>query len=131
MLIGYPLGDSTDIYQRLNSFTYEIDIIYKTKEKGIHKIFGEEFVENNNKNIELIINDKKSKFIDEYEKDPERGEQIMRHMFTEPWCKMIRRNLIVNYSMLFDDTSIHEDVKFSCLIGIYANISSNASVAFS
>ena len=48
-------------------FRNEIDIIYKTEEKGIQKIFGEEFVENNDLNIELIINDKKSKLIDEYE----------------------------------------------------------------
>lgn len=61
-----------------------------------------------------------NKFIDEYEKDPERGEQIMRHMFTEPWCKMIRRSVIVKHGVLFDDTSIHEDVKFSCLIGLFA-----------
>lgn len=62
-----------------------------------------------------------NEFIDEYGKDREHGELIMRHMFTEPWCKMIRRSVIVNYGVAFDDTSIHEDVKFSCLIGLYAN----------
>lgn len=62
-----------------------------------------------------------NEFINEYEKDPKRGELIMRHMFTEPWCKMIRRSVIVNHGVEFDDTSIHEDVKFSCLIGLYAN----------
>ena len=61
-----------------------------------------------------------NEFIDVYEKDRERGELIMRHMFTEPWCKMIRRSVIVDHDVLFDDTSIHEDVKFSCLIGLYA-----------
>ena len=61
-----------------------------------------------------------NEFIDEYEKDRERGELIMRHMFTEPWCKMIRRSIIVKHDVVFDDTSIHEDVKFSCMIGLYA-----------
>ena len=41
-------------------------------------------------------------------------------MFTEPWCKMIRRSIIVKHDVVFDDTSIHEDVKFSCMIGLYA-----------
>ena len=45
----------------------EINIIYKTKEKGKQKIFGEEFVKNNKEKIELIINNKKSNLIDEYE----------------------------------------------------------------
>ena len=58
-------------------------------------------------------------FINEYQRNPERGELIMRHLFTEPWCKMIRRNLIEKNSIRFDDTCIHEDVKFSCLTGLY------------
>lgn len=61
-----------------------------------------------------------NEFIDVYEKDRERGELIMRHMFTEPWCKMIRRELIEKHRVTFDNTCIHEDVKFSCLIGLYA-----------
>ena len=59
-------------------------------------------------------------FISEYQNNHERGELMMRHMFTEPWCKMIKRTLIKENSILFDDTSIHEDVKFACLVGLYA-----------
>ena len=59
-------------------------------------------------------------FMDEYNKNHEYGELIMRHQFTEPWCKMIKRSLIGNYSIAFDDTSIHEDVKFACIAGLYA-----------
>jgi glycosyltransferase involved in cell wall biosynthesis len=61
-----------------------------------------------------------NEFIEEYEKDHKRGEMIMRHWFTEPWCKMIRRDLIEKHNVEFDNTCIHEDVKFSCLIGLYA-----------
>lgn len=60
------------------------------------------------------------KFIHEYEQNPKLGETIMRYFFTEPWCKMIRKSLIEKYYVRFDDTSIHEDVRFSCLIGHYA-----------
>lgn len=59
-------------------------------------------------------------FFCEYNKNQKKGELIMRHMFTEPWCKMIKRNLIESYSISFDDTTIHEDVKFACMIGLYA-----------
>lgn len=59
-------------------------------------------------------------FFCEYNKNHKKGELIMRHMFTEPWCKMIKRNLIESYSISFDDTTIHEDVKFACMIGLYA-----------
>lgn len=59
-------------------------------------------------------------FFEEYDKNHKHGELIMRHLFTEPWCKMIKRSLIENNSISFDDTSIHEDVRFACLIGLYA-----------
>lgn len=59
-------------------------------------------------------------FIDNYKKNPLLGEVFLRYMFTEPWCKMIKKRLIEDYSIRFDDTSIHEDVKFACLVGHYA-----------
>lgn len=60
-------------------------------------------------------------FIDNYQKNPKNGEVVMRYMFTEPWCKMIKRKLIEDFSICFDDTLIHEDVKFACLVGHYAS----------
>ena len=45
----------------------EINLIYKTQKKGKQIIFGKTFVENNKKNIELIINNIKSKLTDEYQ----------------------------------------------------------------
>ena len=44
----------------------EINIKYMTKEEGVQRIFGEEFVGNNINNIILIINGKKSPLIDKY-----------------------------------------------------------------
>lgn len=60
-------------------------------------------------------------FISNYQKNPQYGEVVMRYMFTEPWCKMIKRELIEDYSICFDDTLIHEDVKFACLAGHHAS----------
>ena len=44
----------------------EINIIYKTENKGEQKIFGNVFVMNNKNNIELLINGKKNELIDIY-----------------------------------------------------------------
>ena len=61
------------------------------------------------------------KFIRDYYNNHQLGEVYLRYMFTEPWCKMVKRRLIEDYSIKFDDTSIHEDVKFACLIGHLAS----------
>ena len=44
----------------------EINLKYKTYEEGVHKIFGNEFVENHESDIALIINGKQSPLINEY-----------------------------------------------------------------
>ena len=43
-----------------NIYKKEINLIYKTNKKGVEKIFGDKFVENNKNNIELMINNKKT-----------------------------------------------------------------------
>lgn len=60
-------------------------------------------------------------FICNYQKNPQYGEVVMRYLFTEPWCKMIKRKLIEDFSICFDNTLIHEDVKFACLVGHHAS----------
>jgi glycosyltransferase involved in cell wall biosynthesis len=59
-------------------------------------------------------------FISEYKKDKVRGELIMRYLFTEPWCKMVKRELINKYCIKFEETSIRNDVRYSYLVGHYA-----------
>ena len=60
------------------------------------------------------------KFIDDYFKDNEHGELIMRYLFTEPWCKMVKRDLIENNNIKFEETSIRNDVRYSYLVGYFA-----------
>lgn len=59
-------------------------------------------------------------FINEYKRDKVRGELIMRYLFTEPWCKMVKRELIKNNCIKFEETSIRNDVRYSYLVGHYA-----------
>lgn len=59
-------------------------------------------------------------FIEEYHNDKGRGELIMRYLFTEPWCKMVKRELIESHHIKFEETSIRNDVRYSYLVGHYA-----------
>ena len=59
-------------------------------------------------------------FIEEYHKDKNKGELIMRYLFTEPWCKMVKREIIESHHLKFEETSIRNDVRYSYLVGHYA-----------
>jgi glycosyltransferase involved in cell wall biosynthesis len=60
------------------------------------------------------------KIIRTYKKNPKKGETLLRFYFGEPWCKAIRRDIIVKNNIQFDETKIHNDTKFSYLVGFYA-----------
>ena len=60
------------------------------------------------------------KFIDEYKRNREHGELILRYLFTEPWCKMVKQELIQVNNILFEESRIRNDVRFSYLVGYYA-----------
>ena len=60
-------------------------------------------------------------FFDSYHKDPVRGELEMRYLFSEPWCKMVKRSLIEEHGIDFFETIKCHDVKYSYLVGHYAN----------
>jgi len=59
-------------------------------------------------------------FIDEYKRNREHGELILRYLFTEPWCKMVKQDLIQVNNILFEESRIRNDVRFSYLVGYYA-----------
>ena len=65
------------------------------------------------------------KFIDdyyrEYLEDKQYGELQLRFLFTEPWCKMVKRGLIEQYHIRFEETVIRNDVKYSYLVGFFAD----------
>ena len=68
----------------------DINIIYKTEKEGKYNIFGKEFVENNEDNIELNINGKKSNLIGEYKL--KKGENNI---------KMKIKKRITNFAKMF------------------------------
>lgn len=54
----------------------------------------------------------------ERKKDP--NGLYFRYLFGEPWCKLIRKELIIENNIRFDEISIHNDTTFSYLIGYHA-----------
>ena len=61
-------------------------------------------------------------FIDEYQRDNKHGGMVMRYLFTEPWCKMVKRVLLERNHISFENTSIRNDVRYSYLVGHYAKM---------
>ena len=55
-----------------------------------------------------------------YRKNTSKGETLLRYYFGEPWCKMVRRDIIEDNGIRFEQTKIHNDTRFSYLVGFYA-----------
>lgn len=62
-----------------------------------------------------------NKYIDDYLQGADKDANNLRFLFGEPWCKIIRRDIIVKNNILFDETKIHNDTTFAYLVGYYAN----------
>lgn len=45
---------------------------------------------------------------------------LFRYIMGEPWCKLIRREVIVENNVTFDELPVHNDTKFSYMVGYYA-----------
>ena len=55
-----------------------------------------------------------------YKKNAAKGETLLRYYFGEPWCKMVRRSIIEDNGIRFEQTRIHNDTRFSYLVGYFA-----------
>ncbi|MCQ2089722.1 MAG: glycosyltransferase [Fibrobacter sp.] len=61
-----------------------------------------------------------TELIDIHKENPCQGEKLLRYYFGEPWCKMVRRNVIQNNNIRFEETNVHNDAQYSYLVGFYA-----------
>lgn len=58
-------------------------------------------------------------WIKQYQKTGD--DKNFRYLFGEPWCKIIKRSIITNNGITFEETKIHNDTLFSYKTGFYAN----------
>jgi len=61
-----------------------------------------------------------NRWIRMHKQHPSKAEFELRYAFGEPWCKIIKRSVIEDNNIRFDETRIHNDTKFSYLVGHYA-----------
>ncbi|MCM1139470.1 MAG: glycosyltransferase [Muribaculum sp.] len=61
-----------------------------------------------------------NRFITNAVKNSFKGVKLLKYIFGEPWCKIIRRELIESNNISFDEIRIHNDTKFSYLCGFFA-----------
>ena len=54
-----------------------------------------------------------------YSLHEKKSEMELRYLFGEPWCKLVKRDIIEKHLISFDETIIHNDTKFSYLVGHY------------
>ena len=48
------------------------------------------------------------------------AEFNLKYLFGEPWCKMVKREIIEKHHIRFDCTPIHNDTTYSYLVGHYS-----------
>ncbi len=66
-----------------------------------------------------------------YDTNPQKASLQFRFLFGEPWCKIIRRELISSRQVRFDEIPIHNDTLFSYMVGYYAkSIGVNHSIVY-
>ena len=56
---------------------------------------------------------------EEYERLPEKAITSLKYLYGEPSCKFVKRELIEKNNIQFEETRIHNDTKFSYLVGFY------------
>jgi len=57
--------------------------------------------------------------VDLYSRNERKALYGLRYKFGEPWCKLIKREVLVNNGVRFNETIIHNDTTFSYKVGYY------------
>lgn len=59
-------------------------------------------------------------YLDTYRKDKMHGEALLRYVFGEPWCRFVKRELMEENHIRFEETIIHNDTMAACQSGYFA-----------
>lgn len=55
-----------------------------------------------------------------YEKNKDEAIFKLKYEFGEPWCKMVKRKIITDNFIQFSETKVHNDTKYSYLVGFHS-----------
>ena len=56
-------------------------------------------------------------FFNIYNQNENEGLLYFRYMFTEPWCKIVSRKIIINNNIQFGQTKVNQDVVYAINVG--------------
>lgn len=74
--------------------------------------------------IKTYRDERLNKFIKWYRSEDKyehhKGEMRLRYKFAEPWSRMVRKSVVDENNIKFDETLIHNDTRFAYLTGFYA-----------
>lgn len=59
-------------------------------------------------------------YIKAYKTNPKKSEFRLKYDFAAPWCKLIKKSLIDEHKIRFDECPVSNDTTFSYLIGYYS-----------
>jgi glycosyltransferase involved in cell wall biosynthesis len=62
-----------------------------------------------------------NRYIDLYLSGKDAQGKKLRYLFGEPWCKIIKKRIVDENNIKYDETLIHNDTTFGYLIGYYAS----------
>lgn len=62
-----------------------------------------------------------NKYINIYKTDKQRSSLYLKFLFGEPWCKIVKRELIESNGIRFEERKVHNDTYFSYMVGFYAS----------
>lgn len=60
-----------------------------------------------------------NKYVDAYLRGEDKDGQMLRYLFGEPWARFVKRSVIKEHNVRFDETLIHNDTTFAYLVGYY------------
>lgn len=98
-----------DILNEYHDLDHQTDIVFF----NANSVDCEKYTNSNRCNL---LNN----WITAYYNNSKSKEIILRYRFGEPWCKLIRRSLIIEQNIRFEERSIHNDTAFSYLVGFHA-----------
>ncbi len=72
-----------------------------------------------------------NRYIELNKKNPDKASLSLRYLFGEPWCKIIRRDIITGNDIRFQECRVHNDTYFSYMVGYHAKyISISRTVSY-
>ena len=64
-------------------------------------------------------NERLNLYIDHFQEDPEKYSNLLKYRCGEPWAKMIKKRLIDQNNILFEESIINNDHRFSYILGYH------------